>query len=59
MLAPHVALARGWEKQLDSRYDGLLLRKRLSASAYREWLDREAISYVALPDLAARPLERG
>ena len=55
MLAPHVALARGWEKQLDSRYDGLLLRKRLSASAYREWLDREAISYVALPDLAPDP----
>jgi len=55
MLAPHVALARGWEKQLDSRYDGLLLRKHLSASSYRDWLDREAISYVALPDLAPDP----
>ena len=55
MLAPHVSLARGWEKQLDSRYDGLLLRKHLSASSYRDWLDREAISYVALPDLAPDP----
>ena len=25
LLAPRVALARGWEKQLDSRYDGVLL----------------------------------
>jgi hypothetical protein len=53
LLAPHVALARGLEKQLDSRYNGLLLRPKLTASAYREWLDREGISYVALPD--ARP----
>jgi hypothetical protein len=51
LLAPHVALARGWEKQLDSRYNGLLLRRRLSASSYRDWLDREAVSYVALPDV--------
>ena len=60
MLAPHVALARGWEKQLDSRYDGVLLEETaLGRSAYRDWLDREAISYVALPDVAARPVERG
>ncbi len=55
MLAPHVALARGWEKQLDSRYDGALLDGRLSARTYREWLDREAVSYVALPDAQPDP----
>jgi hypothetical protein len=55
MLAPRVALARGWEKQLDSRYDGVLLAGHLSARGYREWLDREGISYVALPDVTPDP----
>jgi hypothetical protein len=55
MLAPHLALARGWEKQLDSRYDGELLSSGLSARSYREWLDREAVSYVAVPDVAPDP----
>ena len=55
MLAPRVALARGWEKQLDSRYDGVLLAGALTAASYREWLDREAVSYVALPDVAPDP----
>jgi hypothetical protein len=55
MLAPHVALARGWEKQLDSRYDGVLLADGVSVRAYREWLDREAVAYVALPDAQPDP----
>ncbi len=25
LMAPTVSLARGWEKQLDERYDGVLL----------------------------------
>src|SRR5262249_53482061 len=55
MLAPRVALARGWEKQLDSRYDGVLLSGGLTARSYREWLDREAVGYVALPDVTPDP----
>jgi hypothetical protein len=50
LLAPAVSLARGWEKQLDERYDGVLLRSRLDAGAYRRWLDQQAVAYVALPD---------
>ena len=38
LLAPRVSLARGWEKQLDSRYDGVLLNGRLTAGGYRAWL---------------------
>jgi hypothetical protein len=51
LLAPHVSLARGWEKQLEERYDGVLLSHGLDAASYRAWLLREAVAYVALPDV--------
>ena len=54
-LAPSWALARGWEKQLDTRYDDVLLRPGLTAGAYRAWLDRQAVGYVALPDVPLDP----
>jgi hypothetical protein len=50
-LAPRVPLARGWERQLDKRYDLALESHSLSAAAYRGWLDRLGVSYVALPDV--------
>ena len=50
-MAPSVALARGWERQLDSADNGLFYSSRpLTPDGYRAWLEREAISYVALPD---------
>jgi hypothetical protein len=55
LLAPKVSLARGWEKQLDTRYDGVLLRGGLDARSYAEWLHREAVAYVALPDVQLDP----
>jgi hypothetical protein len=48
---PPILLARGWERQLDTRYDGLFYRSTLAAPAYRSWLDQNAVSYVALPDV--------
>jgi hypothetical protein len=54
-LAPRVSLARGWEKQLDERFDGALLSPRLDARSYAAWLRREAVAYVALPDVALDP----
>jgi len=54
-LAPHVSLARGWEKQLDERYDGVLLAKGLTAASYYRWLRRDAVRYVALPDTPLDP----
>jgi hypothetical protein len=50
LLAPHVSLARGWEKQLDERFDHVLLARRLTAAGYRRWLDAAAVQLVALPD---------
>jgi hypothetical protein len=51
-VAPHVMIARGWERQLDTYRNGLFYEesKPLTAARYRAWLARNAISYVALPD---------
>jgi hypothetical protein len=51
LLAPTVSLARGWERQLDTRYDPLFFGGALTANAYRAWLDEQAVDYVALPDV--------
>ena len=48
---PAILLARGWERQLDTRYASLFYGSKLSASAYRSWLYENAVSYVALPDV--------
>lgn len=47
-----VALARGWERQLDRRYGALFYDGSLDAASYRAWLDERAVAYVALPDVA-------
>jgi len=51
-LAGHdrISLARGWERQLDTRYAALFYRSGLTASAYRAWLYENRVLYVALPD---------
>jgi hypothetical protein len=46
-----LALARGWERQLDTRYGALFYRPHLSATAYRAWLEENAVAFVALPDV--------
>ncbi len=51
-VAPHYPLARGWERQLDTKYASLDYGGRLTASSYRRWLARLAVRYVALPDSA-------
>jgi MFS family permease len=50
-LAPHVMIARGWERQLDRLRNGLFYSGTPpTAAAYRAWLMRSAVDYVALPD---------
>ena len=46
-----ILLARGWERQLDTRYASLFYAPTLTPAAYRAWLYENAISYVALPDV--------
>ena len=49
-VAPHVSLARGWERQLDIGDNPLFYTQgELTASSYSAWLSAEGISYVALP----------
>ena len=54
-LAPTVSLARGWEKQLETRFDDVLLRSGLTAASYDVWLHEQAVTYVALPDVPLDP----
>ena len=55
LLAPTVSLARGWEKQLDTRYDRALMNHHLSAAGYERWLHEQAVTLVALPDVPLDP----
>jgi hypothetical protein len=52
-LAGHdgIALARGWERQLDTRYAALFYRARPNPSSYLAWLGENRVAYVALPDV--------
>lgn len=51
-LAGHdgIELARGWERQLDTRYATIFYRSTLSPAVYRAWLTENKVQYVALPD---------
>ncbi len=51
LLAPHIELARGWERQLDKRYNEALEADPLAPAVYRRWLYQNAVSYVALPNV--------
>jgi len=55
LLAPTVSLARGWETQLDTRFNRVLFEPGLTAAAYDRWLHENAVSYVALPDAPLDP----
>jgi hypothetical protein len=50
-VAPTIPLARGWERQLDLRYNAILYSKdQLNAATYREWLVENGVRWVALPN---------
>jgi hypothetical protein len=48
-VAPHVPLARGWERQVDRQRNPLFYDGRpITAARYRRWLDDNAVRFVAL-----------
>ena len=51
LLAERFPLARGWERQLDTRYNGLFFGGPLTAQSYEAWLRANSVRYVALPDV--------
>jgi hypothetical protein len=46
----HYELARGWERQLDQKYNALFYGTVLTPRNYRHWLVHNAVAYVALAD---------
>ncbi|MBV8218059.1 MAG: hypothetical protein JO325_06325 [Solirubrobacterales bacterium] len=50
LLAPEFPLARGWERQLDIKYNGLFYDGMLTAAKYDAWLHQVAVRYVAVSD---------
>jgi hypothetical protein len=59
-IARSTSLARGWETQLDVKYNALFRpgASKLTASRYGDWLKSEGVHYVALPDVALDPTGR-
>ena len=52
-IAPHVPLARGWNRQADAERHPLFYRDReLTADAYKGWLHRWAVRFVVLSTTA-------
>ena len=50
-VAPSIALARGWERQLDTADNPLFYNAgALTPASYRAWLLDNGVRYVALPD---------
>ena len=49
-VAPAFPLARGWERQLDTKYAPLFYESGLTAARYRAWLDDNAVRWVAVAD---------
>ena len=48
--APRFPIARGWERQLDIKYNHLFYDGKLTASNYERWLHSLAIRFVAVSD---------
>jgi len=49
-VAIHLPIARGWERQLDIGRNSLFYNGTLNATTYMQWLDDNAVRWVALPD---------
>ena len=47
-VAPAVAIAKGWSRQVDTGRNAIFYDGSLNPDTYRKWLDDNAISYVAI-----------
>ena len=50
ILGDHFALARGWDRQLDTSDNAIFYERGLTAPVYRAWLSENAVRFVALSD---------
>ena len=51
-VAAELPIARGWERQADRALNPLFYEPTLAPGAYRAWLDRNAVRWVAVPKVA-------
>ncbi len=49
-VAPEFPLARGWERQLDTKYNALFYDGTLTPARYDAWLHKVAVRFVAVAD---------
>ena len=49
-MAPRFPLARGWERQLDIKYNHLFYGGALTPATYEAWLHKMAVRFVAVSD---------
>jgi hypothetical protein len=50
LIAPDFPLARGWERQLDIKYNRIFYDGTLTPARYEAWLHEVAVRYVAVSD---------
>ena len=50
IVAPEFPLARGWERQLDTKYNRLFYDSALTPARYEAWLHELAVRFVAISD---------
>jgi hypothetical protein len=50
VMAPRFPLARGWERQLDIKYNGIFYGGPLTPATYEAWLHQLAVRFVAVSD---------
>jgi hypothetical protein len=59
-IAPHVLLARGWERQVDRAANPIFYEAGApTAASYHAWLDDNGVGWVAVPDVATDPAGEG
>ena len=50
-VAPHVPLARGWERQIDRGRNPLFYEDSIDPVDYHRWIRENAVRWIALPDV--------
>lgn len=50
-IGERLPLARGWERQLDIKVNGVFYAGTLTPARYQRWLQATGVRYVALPDV--------
>jgi hypothetical protein len=50
IVARQMPIARGWERQLDIKYNHLFYEPGLTPKRYKRWLDANGVTFVAVPD---------